>query len=441
MLNAGLVAAGLVAAALVATWLVERILRDSVFTAAVIVTISVTSTFFGSLIPTAVIGGFTVLPQDVLFALVAGAGVLRLLRLESINPMQRAVIALFALVALSALRGIGPNGLDSTFRESRNFLYFIGGILYFSTVDPTPEVRRQLGRLWLIAGAAFAAIVVFRWGALLVGAPPSGIFTRSREAGGIRVIDNQNTLVVAQALFILVPLWIRETVTRHQRWLIAVLLIVVVFLQHRTIWIVVLTAGALAVARNPTFGRRAAAALVSAAAAVAVVTAALSTSGESPLPQAPTDTGTFVWRFEGWKGLLEQEPGREEEYLIGRPLGSGYARELETSGNVVDTSPHNFYVETYLRLGLVGLAVFPLMYAPTLRQLARRRDEDADLLLTRETLLLIVAMQVVFMIAWPPDLDQGIIIGVASAIAFGESATVAAGHRARRWTTGEPGHA
>jgi len=76
-----------------------------------------------------------------------------------------------------------------------------------------------------------------------------------------------------------------------------------------------------------------------------------------------------------------------------------------------------------------------------LRRLARRRDEETDLLLTRETLLVIVVMQIVFMIAWPPDQEQGVITGMASAVAFGGTATVRVRDRTRRWVTGEPGHA
>lgn len=405
--------AGLGAALIVGVWTTERMLRDSVFTAALIVGLRLTGTFLGSWSPEPVIADLTVVPQDVVFLMAAGTGFLRLFRLRELDRMQRLIVVLLVLVAVAALRGLGPNGLQDTARESRNFLYFFGGVLYFSTVDPTDEVIRRIGRIWIIAAAAFGAIVLFRWAALVVGAPPVGIFTRSREAGGIRVIDAQNTLVVLEGMFLMGILWLRRLAKPTVRYLLVALIPIVVFLQHRTIWIVAIVATITVAVRNPRFGRVALATIVAGAAALGVVTAALSTDTEV-VPRDPTDTGTIVWRFEGWKGLVTQRDAPPLELAIGTPLGSGYERQLASSGNVVDTSPHNFYVQMYLRIGVIGLILFLLLWVPPMVWLARRTMATRDLV--SEVCLTLLIMQATFMLAWTLDFDQGIVTGLAGAI-------------------------
>lgn len=409
-------AATLVALLLIAVFVTERMLRDSVFTAALIVGLRLEATFMGSWDPTPVIADFTVVPQDVLFVLAAGCGVLRLLRIKKLTPTQLIIVALLALVLVGGFRGLGPNGIQDTARESRNFLYFFGGALYFSTIDPTEDVLRRIGRIWIIAAGLFGAIVLFRWGAFVAGAPPVGIFTRDMEAGGIRVIDAQNTLVVLEGMFLIAILWLRGRASQNLRRLLIALIPIVIFLQHRTIWVIAVVATIVVAVGNPRFGRRALALIVSCAAVVGIVTTALSTDSDF-VPRNPTDSGTIVWRFEGWKGLVTERDAPPLDVAIGTPLGSGYAREIDLfePDQVVDTSPHNFYVQMYLRVGLIGVVLFPLLWFPTMLRFRRREDREDPV---PEILFTLLAMQAVFMIAWTLDFDQGIITGVAGAVAY-----------------------
>jgi O-antigen ligase len=88
--------------------------------------------------------------------------------------------------------------------------------------------------------------------------------------------------------------------------------------------------------------------------------------------------------------------------------------------------PHNFYLETMLRSGVIGLVALIALTAGLLRALWRTPGEGRHRgLLGPAVLPAPVAMQLVWFITWVPGAEQGIVTGLAIAL-------VAAGERARR---------
>jgi len=110
--------------------------------------------------------------------------------------------------------------------------------------------------------------------------------------------------------------------------------------------------------------------------------------------------------------------------MAGQPFGSGFARRVEGS-NVV-SHPHNFYIETMLRSGFVGLLALIALTAGLLRALWRlgRARPDGGLF-GLDVLPALVAMQLVWFITWVPGSEQGFVTGLAVAV-------VAARARARQ---------
>ena len=113
---------------------------------------------------------------------------------------------------------------------------------------------------------------------------------------------------------------------------------------------------------------------------VAVAASALIALGKDPVGYVasrgvaftdPNADATTSWRLSVWRSAIEQ--GRQHP-VLGEGFGSYFDFQL-AGGRDVTVQPHNFYVETFLKLGLVGLAAYVGLAAAVLATLigARRR--------------------------------------------------------------------
>ena len=104
------------------------------------------------------------------------------------------------------------------------------------------------------------------------------------------------------------------------------------------------------------------------------------------------------------------------QWAIGEPLGSGFTREVE--GTEVQAEPHNFYVTFLLRAGVIGLLALIVLTVGLLRALWRLPPPSVhDGLLAPGVFPALLAMQIVWFLAWIPGMEQGIITGLAAGLA------------------------
>ena len=68
----------------------------------------------------------------------------------------------------------------------------------------------------------------------------------------------------------------------------------------------------------------------------------------------PNADATASWRLEVWRSAFQQ--GRQHP-VLGEGFGSYFDFRLASGGSVT-VAPHNLYVETFLKLGLIGLVAF-----------------------------------------------------------------------------------
>jgi hypothetical protein len=139
-------------------------------------------------------------------------------------------------------------------------------------------------------------------------------------------------------------------------------------------------------------------------------------------PLTQEDTGNFAWRVEGWSDLLGPWLGNPVSWLIGDPFGTSLAREI--GGTEVTSNPHNFYIETMLRAGIPGLIALLVLTAGVMRALWRTPTPSTRLL-DAGMMPALLAMQLVWYLTWVPGSEQGIVTGLAMAMA----ATHIAGRR------------
>lgn len=355
--------------------------------------------------------GFRVGAVDIVAGLLLVAGIARLLRARRIAPLQWLAIAFGLLVLWSLVAGVLTYGPGTAINDSRTYVRVVAALLYFSTTSPGDEAFDALMTHWLWFTGALVALTFARWGALVVGLGDAWW----ARADDMRVIDSFRTLVLLQVLLLL---WgAPPPVPRRLLAAAPVLLAAVVLLQHRTLWIALAIGAIVWAALTRRLVRR----LVPAALAAVIVGGVLSftlfggpaTIG-SELEDSATNAGTFVWRVEGWRQLvLDSGPDEISEIALGYPFGAGFERRIE--GRIVDVTPHNFFVQTYLRTGLVGLGILLAMYAGTMRRLLRTPGWGRYL--TAPALLVVLVTQLIFLQTSHPSFEQAVLVGLAIATA------------------------
>jgi len=400
--------------------LIEAVVRRSDLGAALVLGLLLFDVFFAHVSTSIFVGPVRIGTSDILFVVMFTAAVARLLRLQRFTTPQRLLIFLGLLVAWSLVRGAGPFGIPAAVNEARVFLRFTGVALYFATVEPRRELLDRIGRLWLFAAVALSALAVLRWGALAAGVAQGML---ASATGNVRVLGASETLVIAIGAFLAFPM-LAGRQNKLTRFLGPAMLVIVVLLQHRSVWVVAAVGAVYLLYRQRSLAKHALTALVAAVAVLAVLVSTVFYDEEAAateqLAQSAQSSGTWEWRVAGWTALLRDAgPEGPEEFLAGRPFGTGWERQLGPMSAVVDVSPHNYYVSVFLRLGVLGLAVTLWLYTFVLRGTHRAalKGHLRDSLLDPEVLHVIMAVQLVFFIPYSIETEHGLLLGLAVAVA------------------------
>lgn len=365
------------------------------------------------------VGPFLVHVADLLFALLSAAAVARMLRSQQLSTPQRLLIAFALLVMWSLARGAFASGLQEAVDNSRVFLRFAAAGLYFSTVEPRREVLDRIGALWLGASAALLLLVVIRWAALAAGIS-GGILGSSTD---LRVVPAPVALVLAQGALISLPL-MSDRSRGLLRYLAPALFAAVLLLQHRSVWVVTIAGVVYLLYRQRRLGRQLLVALVVGLSLLSVVSFVLLEGREDlqvaeELADSAQNSDTFRWRVEGWRAIVRDSGPRDAiEWATGRPMASGWDRVL-SNGRTTSVSPHNYYLESFLRVGIVGLALLLLVYAIALRGTAYPgpREQEHRPLLPAQVLHVLIAVQLLYYIPYSTDTAQGMLVGLGCAVA------------------------
>jgi hypothetical protein len=367
-------------------------------------------------------GPVRVYPNDLLFLVLLTAAVARLLRVSRLSNPQRLLVVFGILVAWSLARGLDPYGIPAAVNQARKFLVFAATALYFSTVEPHRDLLERIGRLWLAAALTLCLIVLLRWSGNLLGLG-GAFFSGAYERGSsLRVVPASNALIIAQAALIALP-FTSDRSRGLLRFLAPALLAFVILLQHRTVWIIVMAGTLYLLYHQRAVTTRV---LVGLAATLIVFAGLVFTLFDDPdvvvaeqLSRSAQSTGTFEWRVTGWAALItDGGPDGPVEVAIGQPFGGSWERRIY--GGVENVSPHSFYVEPYLRIGLVGLAVLLLVYGHALRGtllVARGPQAYERAILSPTALHIVISVQLLYFITYTPDAAQGLLLGLGCAMA------------------------
>ena len=365
-------------------------------------------------VPSVRLGGMRVGVTDVVAVVVLAAALARCLRLRHFGRYQRWLLMLGSLLLVSLILGIAGHGVSAAVNDSRQYLFFIGAALYMATFRPSTELYDRIGRIWLGTAVLMSLLACVRWldvfGGIDLGVPAE----RNGVDTAVRVLDGPYAFFLAGPLLLAVPFWLRRGQARWVRLLGAALLVVVIVLDRRTVWLAILVGIAVLLLRGRRPSARAVALVVAASVVTVLVFAGDVLTRDQAPPGTVTSTGSVTWRVEGWSDLVDSWSASPVSWLIGEPFGSGFARVVE--GSNVDAHPHNFFIETMIRAGLGGLIALLALTIGLLRRLWRVPVQGTGLL-DPGMLASLLAMQIIWYLTWVPGLEQGIVTGIAIAVA------------------------
>jgi hypothetical protein len=403
----------LAVAAAVGVAVVEALVRRAELGAGLLLGATLLNAILVERVPSVTLaGGIRVQFHDVAFALVLAAAILRTLRMPRFAPLQRWVLLLCFMLLLSLVRGASAFGPQQAVAEFRLFLAFVSGALYFATFPPSALLNDRIGKLWLATSVPIMILVCLRWLATFAGIDLGVPAEQFGADAAIKVLNGPYTFFLASAALLTVPFWQgRDERARRLLRLGMLLLLFVVLLDRRTVWLTMIIGIAVLMVRGRRLRRRAVGTVVGAVlVAVAAYVALGGSSGEEPVARSAVGTGTLDWRIQGWSELLKDMSKGPTQWLIGEPLGGGFTREVQ--GSEVQAEPHNFYVTTLLRTGMVGLLALIALSFGLLRALWRV-PPAGEALLAAGVFPALLAMQIVWFLTWIPGMEQGIITGLA----------------------------
>ena len=401
----------------------------------------VDSVFLG--IPPVEIGGFNVTPLDAISVVVMAAG---LSRLAFRRPnILHAIWAVFAIAGfLSFYEGYRLFDAKTPGVEFRPVFFLLAAVTYCSSFDLSAPALRGLKRAWYITAGALIVLAVYRWLALSFSLPELDSWSALEEAsyGRIpRVLTASQTLFLLNGWLLTAPSLHGRRSSRIARASALLLLGFVLIMQHRTVWAAAVVCLILLFGRLGTLLHRPVW-LTGAVAGAAVVLAFVSLDASSPIATSiresisePTQArSTFEWRVSGWQQLVldDNGPGSVRDTLLGsHPFGAGLRRRVD--GEVINYSAHNYYVDTFMRMGAVGLAALLFWYGTVLWKIRLARWTSSTLLQDwRVVMTSILVAQLVYFIGYGADYGQGVLLGVAMSLAGAKHNRAALPHAIER---------
>jgi O-antigen ligase len=228
--------------------------------------------------------------------------------------------------------------------------------------------------------------------------------------GGVfRPVSSHVAFYVAAVGLVQTMAWLRGTGTRRSGWHSAVFMFFVLIMQHRSTWVAagVGLACVLYLERRHlprrfplALGFALVASLVTGiAGALGYLDDMTRSLAQSVMTMSFTE-GTLAGRIDGWDRLLSSWwESSMQTILLGYPFGRGYMRLANTE--MIGFSPHNFYVDLVLRVGVIGMLLFLI---PTCMAIARamwlKCDSEFEYLFARGVACGLIAA-LVYCMAYP----------------------------------------
>lgn len=344
---------------------------------------------------------------DVVALVLLGAAAVRLVGRGVQSAAHGLILVLLLLLGIHIARGVGESDLQTALNSARSWLYFTATMAYAATVP------RWSPGIWTLLVAGGAALAVFAVPFLLT----EGLRTGSEFTLRDGVLIDARPVVATGALLVLqaaiLALALRRPAGDALAYVAFGCALMAVLLQHRTIWIAAVLTGLAGlgwwIRRQPrsrhgtVFGGVGLALLL-----VPVGVWGLTQVGPlvESAQEVTSSNSTFSWRTTGWDQLLASND-TPSELMYGGPAGEDLTRFI--NGTEVTVSPHNGFIDAFLRFGLPGVGILLLLGLMVWRG---RNRVARSVAVAQPVVGLLLLTQLTFSIAYSLDAVQGLIAGV-----------------------------
>lgn len=331
------------------------------------------------------------------------------------------VFGIFLLLSLALGMARYKAAAASDFRVS--FFYAWIAIAYFMSFELTEAQLVRIGTLFTVAALFLLLLAGVRWMAEANSVRLGSIGVVFPDNNYFRVVGAGQALTISIGALFLLQRWLLRKAGFATLAMVGVLLLAVAVLQHRSVWAAA-SVGlmALVALQRRQLGRRTGPVLLIPMVGVALMALVLVLGGGQAVQQSvgrsaqevAGERSTFTGRTEGWRSLLiEWSAGGFKSYAIGQPFGSGYAREQQ--GVTVKWTPHNYYVQSLLRAGVLGALASLLAFVLAAYRLFRARKGEHAAWMPMYFALLV--MELFYFIPYAAQIEHAIFCGVAFSIA------------------------
>lgn len=426
MFNIILISTALMLVSLIALSMVffgVRLLTSLYFGVGTVLALFCIETWFVSL--PAIKLGLNIYPQDLIFISLSGVGIIRVVLGKNINGGIISWLVFGVIMAISLCLGIFKYGTAAGV-DLRPVFYFWSVAIFIASFRIDLQEADKLIKLCLISGGLVLLIVLYRWisDALHLGVPYNHI-----GAGKfLRVLTAGQTYMLAALAIILA--WVVGAGKASVRiaCLFVPFIMAVLLLQHRSVWVATLAALVFLYIAVPQLRSRF---LQYSFLGIMLITIALvplyifggldsiiDALGDSVEEALQSKGSTFTWRLQSTHELFMQWiNGGPLVYLIGKPFGSGYERYLVDLGHTTNYSPHNFYIQLLLRVGLLGTIAVVVAYLIAIYRLWTCRKIDSTVtFIGFIPFAAILISSLVFFYPYGAHFIQGVFLGIAFAI-------------------------
>jgi hypothetical protein len=398
--------------------------------------------------------GINLFLADLGLALLGLVAAVRLSSAASGRPLGGWFYLWAGIVALNLLQGLFLfKGAAGT--AARPTFYALSACAYAMSFPMDEGRLAALFKAFAWIGAALMLLVAWRGTAVAFDIrellPPSGSYQPQGHSVW-RVIASDASLLLAE---VAVSVWAWHRVVPGMagwRWVALPLVLVTLGLQHRSVWLAALAGWMLSLWLSRAGGRRGWSWIWPAALALAMVGSGLlldpSPGGpgggggagvvrdiEASARDAVALQGTAADRLGSWRQLVRQWSGSGPRGLaLGAPFGTSMERYVsdDLSAPKVAYQPHNYYVETLVSQGAVGLLAYLAMYVTALRGLWRGRADEQFGLAAR-WLMVLLAVQLAYFLTYGVEFLQLLVLGASLSLAArwrtAPAAGLAAGQR------------
>lgn len=378
--------------------------------------------------------GINLFLADFGLALLALVAALRLASAGSGHPRAGAFYLLALIVVLNLVQGLFLFKAAAG-TAARPTFYALSACAYAMSFPMDKGRLAVLLEAFAWMSAALLLLVVWRGAAVAFDIrellPPSGSFQPAGHSVW-RVVASDASLVMAE---LGLSIWAWHAVAprlRHWRFAAWLLALVTLGLQHRSVWLAALVGLVTSLWLLREHGRRSGVWLWPVAGVLCLAALGLALdSGPGAARQgvvrdiaisardAVALQGTAADRLGSWRQLVRQwADGGPRGLVLGAPFGTSMERYVseDLGAPKVAYQPHNYYVETLVSQGAVGLLAFLAMYLAAFRGLWRGRADD-ELGVAARWLMVLLAVQLAYFLTYGVEFLQLLVLGAALSLA------------------------